>query len=142
MESRVQLQISNETTCMRKFFQRGLANIDGDIGKLETPHERITFRTYFSITVLSAVIIFLMVKIILNDQKDKVNDLREQMVEFKTECRRKSKQDSIEIEKLKVNVDSFRTAFYGVVKEMYENRLETVKQNDLEKKHLKELLKK
>lgn len=127
---------------MRKFLTDRLGDINKDIGALKTPHERLAFRTYFFIVVLLATVVLLMWKIISNDQKDKVADLREQMIELKNECRIKNRQDSIQIERLRYYVDSLRTNLYDVVKEMYENRLETVNQRKLLIKNAKELLKK
>lgn len=125
----------------RKRLLRGFTEINSDISKLETPHERITTRTYLVMTLGLIGVVIIFWNIIRADQAD-----------IRAECKERNRTNNIKIDrqqieidslklKYRIDVDSLRYRIFEVEKEMYENRLETIKQKKILINKAKEFLK-
>lgn len=124
---------------------KGITEIDRDIGKLETPHERITTRTYLFMTMalIGVIIIFW-------------NIIRSNQVDAQRECKERDRLSNIKIDRQQIEIDSLilknieyrfegdsiRYRLFEVEKEMYENRVETINQKKVLIKKAKQFLKK
>lgn len=119
----------------RKRLLRGLTEINSDIGKLETPRERINMRTnYLWLLALIGVIIVFW-NIIRSDQEEAARkcEERDRLSNIKSDKqqieigRLQIKMDSIEL-KSRIVADSLKYRIFEVEMEVNANRRETIHQ--------------
>lgn len=125
----------------KKTLLKGLGEINTDIGNLKTPQERNHARTYLMIVLILITVVSVFWNIIRNDQKEKVKYLETRMAELSAECKERDRRNEIEKYRNRFEMDSLKQAIFDVVKEMYENRLETVTQKKILIKKAKAFLK-
>lgn len=126
----------------RQKILKGIADINGDIGKLATPYERINARTNYVWTLALIGVIIIFWNIHRNDQNEAARECKERdrLSNIKID-RQQIQIDSLRLKYL-IDVDSLKYRIFELEKEMYVNRLETINQKKVLIKRAKQFLKK